>query len=177
MVRKWALVYSRWLERLNRWIGYTWWLLLLAAFYMTWEVVMRYFFLSPHEWFDEIMIHTCVLAIFLGSGVATWTGRHIKLELLYVHLKGRRRQAADIAHFAAVVILGVMMSIYSLQWGRFMDRQEVRYESIVGTPWSFLTYVMALGFALNALYGFGLLLRACTGIGYEEAGKEEITTE
>jgi C4-dicarboxylate transporter DctQ subunit len=177
MLRKCALAYSRWLDRLNTWIGYTWWLLLLAAFFMTWEVVMRYLFLAPHEWSDEIMIHACVLGIFLGSGAATWRDRHIKLEIIYIHLKGRRRQAADIVHFAAVVILGVIMIIYSIQWGRFMDSQQVSYESIVGTPWSFLTYMMALGFALNAVYGLGLLLRACTGIGYEEAGRPETTTQ
>jgi TRAP-type C4-dicarboxylate transport system permease small subunit len=177
MARKLVLAYSRWLDRLDKWIGYTWWLLLLAAFYMTWEVVMRYFFLSPHEWFDEIMIHACVLAIFFGSGAATRKGSHIKLELLYVHLKGRKRQAADITHYVAVVILGVIMIIYSIKWGRFMDSQGVYYESIIGTPWSLLTYMMALGFALNAIYGLGLLLRACTGIGYEEAGKAEIATE
>jgi TRAP-type mannitol/chloroaromatic compound transport system permease small subunit len=177
MATKLVLAYSRWLDRLNKWIGYTWWLLLLAAFYMTWEVVMRYFFLSPHEWFDEIMIHSCMLSIFCGCGATTWKGSHINLGLLYVHLKGRKRQVADIIHFSAVVILGVIMIIYSIKWGGFMDSQGVRYESIIGTPWSLLTYMMALGFALNAIYGLGLLLRACTGIDYEEAGKAEIATE
>jgi TRAP-type mannitol/chloroaromatic compound transport system permease small subunit len=173
MVRKWAIAYSRWLERLDRWIGYAWWLLLLAAFYMTWEVVMRYFFLSPHEWFDEIMIHTCVLAIFLGCGNATWLGKHITLELVYVHLKGKWRQAADIIHFTAVIVLSVMVIIFSIRWGMFVDSQGAGYETVIGTPWSSLTYMMALGFALNGIYGLGLLLRACAGIGYEETTKEE----
>ena len=173
MLRKWALAYSRGIERLDRWMGYLWWLLLVASFYITWEVMMRYFFLSPHEWFDEILIHMCVLAIFSACGHTTWMGRHITLELLYIHLKGRWRQAADIIHFAAAVILGVMIVIYCIQWGIFMDKQGAAYQTPIGTPWSFLTYTMALGFVLNAIYGLGLLLRACVGIGYEESAKVE----
>jgi TRAP-type mannitol/chloroaromatic compound transport system permease small subunit len=173
MLRKWVLAYSRGLERLDKWLEYTWWLLLVGAFYMTWEVMMRYFFLSPHESFDEVMIHMCVLAIFFACGHTTWKGRHITLELLYIHLRGRWRQAADIVHFAAVVILGVMIVIYCIRWGVFMDKQGAVYQTPIGTPWSFLTYTMALGFALNGIYGLGLLLRACLGIGYEEAAKAE----
>ena len=176
MVRKWALAYSRWLEELDKWISYTYWLQLLAAFYMTWEVVMRYFFLSPHEWFDEIMIHTCVLAIFFGCANATWLGKHVTLELVYVHLKGKWRQAADIIHFTAVVVLSVMIVIFSIRWGMFVDSQGAGYETAIGTPWSLLTYIMGLGFALNGIYGFGLLLRACAGVGYEEAANEKTAT-
>jgi TRAP-type C4-dicarboxylate transport system permease small subunit len=149
--------------------------MLLVAFYMTWEVVMRYFFSSPHEWFDEVMIHASVLAIFLGCGNATWYGRHITLELLYVHLKGKWRRAADIIHFIAVIVLSVMVVIFSIRWGSFVDSQGAGYETVIGTPWSFITYTMALGFALNAIYASGLLLRAFAGIGYEETAKEKAT--
>jgi TRAP-type C4-dicarboxylate transport system permease small subunit len=139
-------------------------------------VVMRYFFRSPHEWFDEIMIHACVLAIFLACGNATWLRKHITLELLYVHLKGKWRRLADIIHFTAVIVLSVMVVIFSIRWGIFVDSQGAKYQTAIGTPWSFLTYVMALGFALNGIYGSGLLLRACAGIGYEETAQEKVTT-
>ncbi len=82
-----GLKVNRWLQRLDGWISYTWLLFPIAGLFVTWEVAMRYFFDSPHSWYEEISIFLLVfvtdqsarfptlafpIAILMLLGVVVW---------------------------------------------------------------------------------------------------------
>jgi C4-dicarboxylate transporter DctQ subunit len=63
------------------------------------NVVLRYWFLSPISWAEELTLYIMVWIVFVGSSVAIRTRGHIAIDLLPLVLSpvGRRRLAILIA--------------------------------------------------------------------------------
>jgi C4-dicarboxylate transporter, DctQ subunit len=63
------------------------------------NVVLRYWFLSPISWAEELTLYIMVWIVFVGSSVAIRTRGHIAIDLLPLALspQGRRRLAILIA--------------------------------------------------------------------------------
>jgi len=160
MLRKWLLKFIQGLDWLDRGITYSWFLLFAATFLVTWEVIMRYVFYSAHDWFEEVIVCVCLAATLLGSGRTTKTGSHILLELLYVRLKGRKRRVADIVNNVVVIVASGILVVCLLQWTRFLNLMGMTYASSLHTPLSVVSYILAAGMTLNALYSLERLLRA-----------------
>lgn len=59
------------------------------------NVVLRYWFLSPISWAEELTLYIMVWIVFVGSSVAIRTRGHIAIDLLPMALSppGRRRLA------------------------------------------------------------------------------------
>ncbi|MBA7671084.1 hypothetical protein ES703_79235 [subsurface metagenome] len=174
MLRKWLLKVIQGLDWLDRGIAWTWWIYLGVFLLVTFEVVMRYVFYSSHDWAEEIIVFTCVGVSLLGSGRATLLGRHISLELVYARLKGRRRRVADITNGLIVMGVSGVMSVFVFQWGMFLDRMGMFHTSSLETPLSLVAYALFAGMALNAIYGFGIFLRAALAIPSGKEADEEL---
>ena len=71
------------------------------------NVVLRYWFLSPISWAEELTLYILVWIVFVGSSVAIRTRGHIAIDLLPLALTpaGRRRLAILIALTTLVFLL------------------------------------------------------------------------
>nr|WP_314624014.1 TRAP transporter small permease [uncultured Noviherbaspirillum sp.] len=89
----------------------------LMVLIITCNVAMRYFFNAPLAWGEEINGLLLFLALFL-SMTYTWDQKkHIRMELVYVHLKGRWRALSDVlTALAGIVFFGLlaMQSIFDI---------------------------------------------------------------
>jgi C4-dicarboxylate transporter DctQ subunit len=72
------------------------------------NVVLRYWFLAPISWAEELTLYAMVWIVFVGSSVAIRTRGHIAIDLLPLALSppGRRRLAILVT-FAVLVFLAV----------------------------------------------------------------------
>lgn len=79
------------------------------ALIITANVVMRYFFNAPLAWGEEINGLLLFLVLFL-SMTYTWDQkRHIRMELVYVHLRGRWRALSDwVTGLAGIIFFGLL---------------------------------------------------------------------
>jgi len=171
VLRKWLLKVIKGLDWLDRGVAWAWWLYLGVFLLVVFEVVMRYVFYSAHDWAEEVIVASCVWVTLLGSGRATLEGRQISLELFSARLKGRWRRVADITKGIIVMIVSGIMSVFVYQWGMFLDRMGMTQASTLGMPLSVIAYALFAGMALNAIYGFGIFLRASLAI---PGGKEAV---
>lgn len=147
------------LHWLDRAVSYSWHLAWLAAALITYEVVMRYFFNSPHLWFVQVATAICVLFCFLGAGRATSEGRHVSLGIVYARLNPSLRRKADMVIGILTIIANVLAGFCVLQYGLQLDRIGAVYYSGVGA-YSDLAYIILVGLSLCALFGLQILLRA-----------------
>lgn len=89
----------------------------LMVLIITCNVAMRYFFNAPLPWGEEINGLLLFLALFL-SMTYTWDQKkHIRMELVYVHLKGPWRALSDVlTALAGIVFFGLlgMQSIFDI---------------------------------------------------------------
>lgn len=173
MLRKWLLKVLQGLDWLDRGVACSWWLLIGAALIVTWEVVMRYVFWAPHDWFPGVSIILCIGVCLLGAGTATRDGQQITLELLYVRLNARWRRVADMVIGLITIIICVIMSVYMLQWAMFLDSRGMHHPDSLGTPLSIMAYAVFAAMALNAIYALGIVLRVSLGMPAVKEAKEE----
>jgi len=166
--KEWLLKVIQGLEWLDRGIAYSWWILLGAAFFVTWEVVMRYAFYSPHDWFEEVIVFVCVLGCMLGAGRATKEKRQVSLGLLYARLKGRWLRVADISIGLVLAVASGFMSVCLMKWGMFLARTGVTTGTTLGLPVAAIAYAVLTGMVLNTIYGLEVMLRAFVKMPSEE---------
>ncbi len=79
------------------------------------NVILRYVFLSPISWAEEVTLYVMVWIVFVGGSVAIRTRGHIAIDLLPLMLSsGQRRWLATAVHATALVFFAVFFW-YSLQ--------------------------------------------------------------
>ncbi len=72
------------------------------------NVVLRYWFLAPISWAEELSLYLVVWMVFVGSSVAVRTRGHIAIDLLALTLSPANRRRLILAVGALVLIfLGV----------------------------------------------------------------------
>jgi len=164
MLRKWLLKVIQALDWLDGWIVYSWWIILGAGVVVTWEVIMRYVFWAPHDWFPAVSVILITGVSLLGAGTATRQGRHITLELIYTRLNARWRRVSDLAGSLITIIVCVIMSVYLFQWAMFLDSRGMHHADSLGTPLSIMAYALSAAMALNAIYSLEIMLRLSLGM-------------
>ncbi|MBI5592950.1 MAG: TRAP transporter large permease subunit [Deltaproteobacteria bacterium] len=64
-------------------------LILLTALFVTYEVILRYFFNSPTTWVLEVSIYTILASTFLSFAYILKNNGHIRVDFVTNHLSGR----------------------------------------------------------------------------------------
>ena len=102
-----------WWSRLDRALGRAEWAFIGAALAFTSallfvNVVLRYVFLAPLNWAEELTLYLMVWIVFVGGSVAVRTRGHIAIDLLPLVLSpaNRRRLAIGVA-LAALAFFAV----------------------------------------------------------------------
>ena len=117
------------------------------------NVVLRYWFLAPISWAEELTLYIMVWIVFVGSSVAIRTRGHIAIDLLPLVLSpaGRRRLAVCIA--VTVLAFLVVFFHYSLQH-TLRVRGSGQVMPVMQAPMWLAYLAMPAGSAL-------MILRAC----------------
>lgn len=122
------------------------------------NVVLRYWFLAPISWAEELTLYIMVWIVFVGSSVAIRTRGHIAIDLLPLVLSpaGRRR----LAIFVAVTVLAFLAVFfhYSLQH-TLRVRASGQVTPVMQAPMWLAYLAMPAGSALMMLRSCQLLWR------------------
>jgi TRAP-type C4-dicarboxylate transport system permease small subunit len=124
------------------------------AVLITLDVVLRYFFSSPLVWSGEVN-GILLFFIVLSSIIYCWDKKgHVKMEIVYVLLKGRLKQFADIlAALAGMLFIG-LWGIQSIREIPYMIKTNETGVGLKIPLWPFrgVMAVIAVLFFLKLLF-------------------------
>jgi C4-dicarboxylate transporter DctQ subunit len=78
------------------------------------NIVARYFLHSSISWAEEVMLFLMVGCVFLGSGIVTWSGRHIRMDIIVRVMPEKVRAALDL--FSELVFLVTAIALLVFAW-------------------------------------------------------------
>jgi TRAP-type C4-dicarboxylate transport system permease small subunit len=78
------------------------------------NIIARYFLQSSISWAEEVMLFLMVGCVFLGSGVVTWTGHHIRMDII-VRLMPTKVQET-LALLSEIVFLVTAIALFVFAW-------------------------------------------------------------
>jgi len=152
-----------WWSRLDRALGYAEWTFIGGALAFTsallfLNVCLRYIFLAPISWAEELTLYLMVWIVFVGGAVAVRTRGHIAIDLLPLVLApaNRRRLAIGVA-LAALVFFAVFFW-YSGQHV-LRVRSIAQTTPVMGAPMWLAYLAMPAGSFLMGLRTVQLLYR------------------
>ena len=78
------------------------------------NIVGRYFFNTSIPWAEETMLFLMVGCVFLGNGAVTWSGRHLRMDVVVNAMPPRIREALDL--FSELLLLATAITIIIVAW-------------------------------------------------------------
>jgi len=142
-------VFSRWCH-----YGGTIVALPLMAFIISVNVFMRYFLNKPLAWGEELNGLLLFLVLFL-SMTYTWDQkRHIRMELVYVRLRGRWRALSDwVTGISGIIFFG-LLGVQCLVDAKYMIKTVETGEELPVSLWWFraLAALISLVFVIKLVF-------------------------
>jgi TRAP-type transport system small permease protein len=169
MLGRWTIALNRFSERAHA-LG-TIVFLPLMALLVTMNVIMRYVFNHPLGWGEEMEGLLLFLVLFLSMTFAWDQKKHIRMELVYVKLKGGKRSLADLATGITGIIFFGLLSVQCIRDIFYMIKTHESGEELGIPLWPF-----RLIMALISLV-FVVKLISYTLRGRKELEKEEVEIE
>jgi TRAP-type C4-dicarboxylate transport system permease small subunit len=126
----------------------------IMALIITFNVVMRYFFNAPLSWGEEANGLLLFLVLFL-SMTYTWDQKkHIRMELVYVHLKGNWRTISDWATAIAGIIFFGLLGLQCFSDIGYMIKTNETGEELHMPLWPLraLATLISLVFVIKLVY-------------------------
>jgi TRAP-type C4-dicarboxylate transport system permease small subunit len=126
----------------------------LMAVIITVNVILRYFFNAPLAWGEEANGLLLFLVLFLSMTYAWDQKKHIRMELLYVHLKGTARAISDwVTTIAGIVFFGLLGLQCIFDIGYMMKTNETGEELHLPLwPFRALAALISFVFVIKLLY-------------------------
>jgi TRAP-type C4-dicarboxylate transport system permease small subunit len=78
------------------------------------NIIGRYFFHSSISWAEEAMLFLMVGCVFLGSGAVTWSGRHIRMDIIVRLMPEKIRRAIDLFSELVCLLTAGLLAIFAL---------------------------------------------------------------
>jgi len=101
-----------------------------------WEIVARYVFNAPTIWASELMVLLSGTMYVLAGGYAQLYKRHVRIDLLYVHLSPKGQAVCDVIGY-----LFFSFFMYALIWHGFLYAWEsISLRETTSTPWNPIIY-------------------------------------
>jgi TRAP-type C4-dicarboxylate transport system permease small subunit len=138
---------------------------------ITLNVIMRYVFNAPLSWGEEMDGLLLFLVLFL-SMTFTWDQkRHIRMEIVYVKLKGGMRSLADLASGITGIIFFGLLAVQCFRDIPYMVKTHETGEELGFPLWPF-RIIMAL---ISLVFVIKLIIY--TIYGRKEMEKEKVEIE
>ncbi len=134
--------------------------MIFASILLFANVLMRYLFLSPIAWAEELTIYLMIWVVFIGSSAVIRLKGHLAIDLLPRVLSetGRRRlfcavQAVGVAFFAALVLYGSEHTLRVMRSGQVMPvLQAPMWLAYLAVPvGAALMFIRSMQLAVTAL--------------------------
>jgi C4-dicarboxylate transporter DctQ subunit len=144
-------------------------LIVVMMLFISYDVVLRYFFKSPTNWVGDFSGYMQYAAVLLGAAWVLKIRGHTKIDILVQHLRSRTQQ---ILHFITTLIaliacalflwMGITATLDAIQSGEFLYRGvEVPIAPLYAfIPFSFLLLCIQFG---RDLYNNWQLIRTGSG--------------
>ena len=130
-------------------------LILAVCFMIVYEIISRGVFHSPTEWVTEISTYCIIIAGFLGMGV-TWAGKkHIRVDILTMHLSPKTQCVLEL--FTSLFALYFSFLFVVEAWG--MTMMSIEYNNTAPTTLSTPLWIPQISMPI----GMGVLFLQITG--------------
>ncbi len=114
------------------------------------NIIARYFLHESIAWAEEAMLFLMVGCVFLGSGPAVWSGRHIRMDVFVRLMPGRVREALGLLSELAMVVTAISLVIFA--WPTVRQLQAFDQRSLAADiPLVIPQGVIPLGLSIMAL--------------------------
>lgn len=157
------LSYINFADRLSAWFGKAFaWLILVMAFGVGYEVVVRYGFNAPTSWAFDLSYITYGALFMMGGAYTLSRGGHVRGDFIYRKWKPRTQAKVELVLYFLFFFPGILALIIS-GW-KYSERSwrylEVSVNSPAGIPiFQFKTVIVAAGILL-LIQGIAQVLRA-----------------
>ena len=157
------------------WIGG--YVLLIAMFFVPYEVVMRYIFNSPTSWSMEMTQFLFCTMVALGGGWVLLTGSHVNVDIIYNRFGIRTR--AIISILTSLLLFTFLFLVFRQNLLAAMQSLAWRETSASGwnPPLYPIKFIIPLGVLLLLLQSIAMFVRyiiqAITGL--EEIKNQPLT--
>jgi C4-dicarboxylate transporter, DctQ subunit len=123
------------------------------------NVVLRYVFLRPISWAEEVSLYLMVWIVFIGGSMAVRTRGHMAIDLLPLALTPRNRQRLSV--FVALLAL-VFFAVFFWYSGQHVLRVQGIGQTtpVMGAPMWLAYLAMPVGSALMGLRTLQVLVRS-----------------
>jgi len=129
------------------------------------NIIARYFLHSSISWAEEVMLFLMVGCVFLGSGVVTWTGHHIRMDII-VRLMPAKVQKA-LALLSELVFLATAIALFIFGWPVIRQLIDFDQRSLAANmPLAIPQAMIPIGLACMA---FLVLARLMTGRWHDQS--------
>jgi TRAP-type C4-dicarboxylate transport system permease small subunit len=77
------------------------------------NILGRYFIHSSISWAEEAMLFLMIGCIFLGSSVVAWSGRHIRMDIVYRLMPENIRVALDLFSELVFLLTAIVLVVFA----------------------------------------------------------------
>lgn len=109
------------------------------------DVFLRYVFRSPLLFSDDVSVYCMIYITFVGAALTMKMGRHIRVDLLYLHLSKRAQLRLDVATSLIGMIVLFIVTWQSVGWVQYTYRFGFKSSGILETPMWIPMSVIPLG--------------------------------
>ena len=141
-------LFAHFIDMISEWSGRLFsYLILIATFLITVEVIMRYAFNSPTTWSLELTIILCGTTYLMGGAYALRYDAHVRVDALYNTWTPRTKALVDVITIP-IFFLGLIVLFWiGLQW---TIQAYVGHETL-GEMWSPIIWPVRAFIPISAL--------------------------
>ena len=144
--------------------------LLSCLFAMTYAVVMRYVFVQPPVWTDEMVGYFLVATVSGSIAYALRHNEHIAVDILTERLGEWGKRVTEVAGLVAIIIVSGLLMVESYETMAFSKMIGLRSNGSLATHMYIPQSMLVAGFALLLVTAIvGLLRRSCGFSAFSEA--------
>lgn len=139
------------------------WLFFCVGIFVTYEVVMRYVFLSPTIWVDEISRIIQVWATFMATAYVLKHRQHIIIDLTFRNVESVQRRIVETFSLLVIAFFGLVAAKYG--WDLWLKSTLAGHttDSYLAVPKVYIQSSIWFGFGLVSLQALVEIIKVWTG--------------
>ncbi|MDW8336637.1 MAG: TRAP transporter small permease subunit, partial [Tepidimonas sp.] len=136
------------------------WLIVALTLGITYEVVARYVFNTPHDWSLNAQVMMYGTLFMLAGAYTLATGGHVRGDVLYGFFRPRTQAVIDLLLYVVFFLPGVLALTWA-GWSYFQDSWAIREKTFSATPLPLypFKFIIPLAGALLLLQGLAEIVR------------------
>jgi TRAP-type C4-dicarboxylate transport system permease small subunit len=123
------------------------------------NIIGRYYLHSSISWAEEVMLFLMVGCVFLGSGMVTWSGRHIRMDIVVRLMPEQLQVALNLISELVFLVTAITLLIFAwpvIQQLIAFDQRSMAADVPLAIPQA----MIPIGLAIMALL---VVVRLITG--------------